>query len=118
MNIHKPLVSLLTVALVTTLVMAACGGGGPRQHSFTLRVENGKPEGGVKTFQVKQGDTVSFNIRSDTKGEVHLHGYDLEKEMVPGQTVTLSLTATATGRFKIEIEKVEVELGFLEVQPR
>ena len=38
--------------------------------------------------------------------------------MTPGETVAISFTANATGRFPIEIEGEEVELGYLEVQPR
>lgn len=111
------LVSLL-VALALPFLLAACGGGGPQEHSFNIQIQHGRPVGGTTIFRVKQDDTVTFRISSDTKGEVHLHGYDLEKDMVPGQTVTVLLTANATGRFLIEIEETEVEIGFLEVQPR
>ena len=111
------LVAVLVV-LSLPLMLAVCGGGGPREHSFDIQIQNGKPVGGTTTFRVKQNDTLTFNVSSDTAGELHLHGYDLEREMVPGQSVTLTLTANATGRFLIEIEETEVEIGFLEVQPR
>ena len=118
MKLLKPVPLLLGLALAVLLVAVACDGGGPQEHSFNIQTQDGNPVGGSTTFRVKQDDTVTFNITSDTEGEVHLHGYDLEKELVPGQSVTLTLTANATGRFLIEIEETEVELGFLEVQPR
>lgn len=108
----------LLVALAIPFLLAACGGGGPREHSFNIQIQDGKPVGGTSTFRVKQDDTVTFNISSDTAGEVHLHGYDLEAELTPGEKETLSFTANATGRFLIEVEDTEVEIGFLEVQPR
>ena len=109
---------LLTGLLLIALATAACGGGEAQEHTFTIKIQAGMPVDGVKTFQVKQNDTVTFNVSSDTEGEVHLHGYDLAVEMVPGKTVTLSFTADATGRFPFEIEDTAVEIGFLEVQPR
>lgn len=114
----KPVVALMALVLAVPLLIAACDGGGPQEHTFTIKIQNGQPVEGVKTFQVKQGDTVTFNISSDTEGEVHLHGYDVSTEMAPGGSVTLSLTANATGRFPMEIEDTKVEVGFLEVQPR
>ncbi len=109
--------ALAALALVLPLLLAACGGGGPKTHSFNVQIQGGKPVGGSATFRVKQGDTVTFNISSDTAGNAHLHGYDLETAMALGKTVTLSFTANATGRFQFEIEEGEVEIGFLEVQP-
>lgn len=106
------------VALALPLLLAACGGGGPREHTFNIKIADGKPVAGSTTFRVKQGDTVTFKISSNTTGEVHLHGYDLEAEMDPGKPVALSFTANATGRFPIEVEDTKVEIGFLEVQPR
>ncbi|MAG63522.1 hypothetical protein CMO84_08380, partial [Candidatus Woesearchaeota archaeon] len=83
-----------------------------------IEIKDGQPVGGESIFQVKRGDAVALNISSDAAGEVHVHGYDLEKEMSPGEMVTLSFAAEATGRFHIEIEETKVELGVLEVQPR
>ncbi|MBI4197536.1 MAG: hypothetical protein HY533_00310 [Chloroflexi bacterium] len=109
----------LLMLLGLTLLAGACGGGGgPQQHTFNILIKDGKPVDGSTTFRVKQDDTVTFNISSDTGGEAHLHGYDLVKEMAPGETVAISFTANVTGRFLIQIEETEVELGYLEVNPR
>jgi len=118
MKLVKLSTALIVVVLAVPILLAACGGGGPKEQTFTIRIEGGKPAGGSTTFRVKQGDTVVFSISSDTEGEVHLHGYDLEEEIAPGKTATLTFTANATGRFLIEVEETEAELGFLEVQPK
>ena len=117
---HNIRLALTGVALlILTVALAACGGGsGSQEHTFTIRIQDGAPAGGAATFRVRQDDMVTFSISSDTEGEVHLHGYDLENKMTPGETVIFSFTANATGRFLIEIEGKEVELGYLEVQPR
>jgi hypothetical protein len=54
--------------------------------------------------------------------QVHLHGYDIEKDVVPNVVTSFRLTATATGRFPIEIHSKEPlkqrPLAYLEVRPR
>jgi len=50
--------------------------------------------------------------------ELHLHGYDVEGEVGPGQKTTLRFEADLTGRFEIEDHATEQELGVLQVRPR
>jgi heme/copper-type cytochrome/quinol oxidase subunit 2 len=66
-------------------------------------------------ISVTEGDEVNLQITSDHPVEFHLHGYDLEQEVEPGE---LSFQATNTGRFAIEDHVTETELGSLLVQPR
>ena len=57
-------------------------------------------------------------LTSDEPVEVHLHGYDLEREIEPGETTTLSFKADLTRRFEIGDYESEEVLGVLLVQPR
>ena len=66
---------------------------------------------------VTEGDHVNLQITSDHPIELHLHGYDLEKEVAPGEPAELAFDATITGRFAIEDHNTETELGVLLVQP-
>ena len=50
--------------------------------------------------------------------ELHLHGYDVEQEVGPGQKANLRFRADLTGRFEIEDHESEKELGVLQVRPR
>ena len=61
---------------------------------------------------------MSLLLTSDELVEVHLHGYDLEREIEPGERTTLSFEADLTGRFEIEDHESEEVLGVLLVQPR
>jgi len=64
-----------------------------------------------------RNDTVTINIKSDTTGEVHLHGYDIPFDCVAGQTVSHTFTADKTGDFEIEWEETSTHLGHLVVTP-
>ena len=68
--------------------------------------------------EVGEGDRVKLLLTSDELVEVHLHGYDLEREIGPGVTTTLSFEADLTGRFEIKGHESEEVLGVLLVQPR
>lgn len=67
---------------------------------------------------VYEGDRVRFRITSDEPIEFHMHGYDLEEEVEPGEQTELQFDATLTGRFAIEDHDSDTELGVLLVQPR
>jgi siroheme synthase len=75
-----------------------------------------------RVIRVQQGDTVTLRWTSDQALTLHLHGYDVERRVVPGATATMSFTARATGRFPIEVHGSEgrraMTLGYLEVHPR
>ena len=67
---------------------------------------------------VTEGQEVTLQITSDHPIEFHVHGYDLEEEVQPGEAAELLFEATTTGRFPIEDHDTEAELGTLIVQPR
>jgi hypothetical protein len=92
------------------------GAEGPQRKVFEVSVEDGgmKPD----EIDVNEGDRVTLRLRSDAPLELHLHGYDLEAEVAPGEPADLSFEANLTGRFEIEDHDKEEALGVLLVQPR
>jgi FtsP/CotA-like multicopper oxidase with cupredoxin domain len=88
-----------------------------REETIVLAIEDGTMT--PDEIEVGEGDRVT--LRMTTSGaptEVHLHGYDLEKEVAPGEPATLSFEADLTGRFEIEDHETGEVLGVLLVQPR
>ena len=73
--------------------------------------------GSVKALTFKQGETVRFRVRNDKAEEVHVHGYDIKKELHPNQTATVSFKADITGIFEVELEGSATQLAELRVQP-
>ena len=94
---------LLFLAGIALVFAAACGGGEPEdvEVSVTIRDDRMSPE----TIQVKHNDSVTLKIDSDIPGAIHLHGYDIEREVVPGEVVDFEFTAEATGRYRIAFHK-------------
>ncbi|MBT3334120.1 MAG: hypothetical protein HOK21_12155 [Rhodospirillaceae bacterium] len=56
---------------------------------------------GKKVVRVTEGVTVTLHWTTDEKVELHLHGYDIEKTVKPGTTLTMTFKARATGRFPV-----------------
>jgi heme/copper-type cytochrome/quinol oxidase subunit 2 len=71
----------------------------------------------VTDLEAKEGDTVRFRVRSSQPDHVHVHGYDILKDVEPGKTTTMSFKATITGIFEIELEDSGTQIGELKVEP-
>ena len=84
---------------------------------ITVNVVKGIPQGGIQRPTVKRGDKVVLVIRTDSGEAVHLHGYNIEKEVVPGKAVRLPFTANIAGRFEVELHPTDALLAVIEVQP-
>ena len=130
---------LLAVGLIAIIAGAACSGGDPQELDIEVSIGHGvmNPE----TIEVIQGDMVTLKILANEGGEFHLHTYDIEMDIEAGSETDFFFVAEATGRFKItyhpqgesehneeekegeeehdqQDETREIEVGFLEVQPR
>src|SRR5262245_432832 len=71
----------------------------------------------VTELEYTEGETVRFRVRSSEPDEVHVHGYDLYTDVVPGETARMSFKADITGIFEIELENAGTEIGRLKVEP-
>jgi heme/copper-type cytochrome/quinol oxidase subunit 2 len=108
---------------------ATSGGGSQTQGtttaqptSFKLQIQGGKPAGGVQEFKVKKGDKVTIVVSADAHDVIHLHGYDIEKDIEPGKPATFKFTANIEGIFEIESHVAEAAgreplMGKLAVEP-
>jgi cytoskeletal protein RodZ len=83
----------------------------------TIIVKNGQPQGGIKTISYKKGDQVALKVQSDVADEVHVHGYDLKKDVAAGGSVRFAFEATIEGRFEVELENAGTQIANLEVTP-
>jgi Flp pilus assembly protein TadG len=80
-------------------------------------VVNGAPKGGIVRKSVDKGDRVVIVVTSNVADEVHLHGYDISRDVAAGGTVRIAFNATLPGRFEVELEDRGIQIGDLTVQP-
>ena len=83
--------------LLLTLLLAACGSDTePQTRIFDLDIADGSIDGEHRTLRVDHNDEVVLRITSDQEATFHLHGYNLEAPLMPGETAALAFTANAT----------------------
>jgi heme/copper-type cytochrome/quinol oxidase subunit 2 len=82
-----------------------------------VRVRDGKAVGGVQTITVKRGERARFRVTSDAAHEIHLHGFDVAKDVAAGGSVTFDVKANAAGVYEFEIEETGTQIGQVKVQP-
>jgi hypothetical protein len=99
-------------ATTTTTTTAA-----PQVTLLRITVRGGRPVGGIQRARTRKGQAVRVVVRSDIADHVHLHGYDVMRDVAPGRPAQLAIKATLTGKFEIELEERGLEIGELEVRP-
>jgi hypothetical protein len=135
----------VAIAIVAVVVLTVAGGDDDEQEATSSRAQptatatetaapgatetpeptpTPKPQpplvtpGKVTKLRFEQGETVRFRVRSDVADHVHVHGYDLMKDVAPGKTVTFSFPAEITGIFEIELEDRGEEIAQLRIDPK
>ncbi len=138
MSYTKRIASLL-LAIAAIAGLVACGGsddssssnssshasssgaggttGGSAEPAATIVVENGEPVGGVQELEYQAGEEVRFTVRSDVADEIHVHGYDLMKDVAAGGAVSFSFPADIEGIFEVELEGRKEQIAELRVNP-
>jgi hypothetical protein len=81
-----------------------------------ITVAEGKVEGGGRK-QVDKDEPVTLRVTSDVADEVHVHGYDISKDVPAGGTVRFSFPARIEGVFEVELEGRKQQLAELRVSP-
>ena len=73
---------------------------GPQERTFEVSIADG--EMSPEEISAREGGRVTIRIESDEPIELHVHGYDVEREVGPGEPGWLSFEANLTGRFESE----------------
>ena len=95
------------IAILAAIIIAQFPGevpalaqGAGTATSITIEIKKRKIVG-ARTIRVQQGDQVQLNWKADEKAKLHLHGYNIEANAVPGKPAFMKFTAKATGRFPV-----------------
>jgi hypothetical protein len=136
---HPKKALTLLFALLAVAGLAACGssesgtstnGGGAESArseetaksgampaGTTIVVKNGEPVGGVQRLEYNAGEQIEFTVDSDVADEIHVHGYDLMKDVPAGGSVSFSFPAEIEGIFEAELEGRKEQIAEIRVNP-
>ncbi|MGN6816365.1 MAG: hypothetical protein ACTHK3_09825 [Solirubrobacterales bacterium] len=125
MNTKTALIgAALVVVAVALLVVLSSGGSDESSTTDAGKVptivvnEEGHPVGGIQELVYRKGDRIHFKVKVPFEEEVHLHGYDVMKEVPQGGgTVTYNLPAEIEGVFEAELEGRKEQIIEMKVEP-
>jgi plastocyanin len=80
-----------------------------------VQVAGDQVTGDTGRVTVAAGTQVTLVITSDVADEAHLHGYDIEKELTPGEPAEMTFDATIPGVFEVELHEAGTVLLTLQV---
>ncbi len=108
---------------------ASTGGGAPTSAVSTedtsaaidgtlieATVAGGKVTVAEDRFEVAEGTYVVIRVTVDAEEPVHLHGYDIEADALPGKPAEIAFTADIPGVFEVELEDSGTLLFEIEVK--
>jgi heme/copper-type cytochrome/quinol oxidase subunit 2 len=89
----------------------------PPPAQVRIVVRDGQPVGGVRRVTVGKGRRVVLNVTSDVADHVHLHGYNVMRDVAPGMPARLAFRATIVGTVEVELEDRRLRLATITTQP-
>lgn len=120
-NAGRALAGVAVVVIAVVLLIVLKSGGSDTSATTkgvtTIVVKDGKPVGGVAQLTYNKGEQVRFEVDSDVSDEVHMHGYDIMKDVKAGGSVSFDFPATIEGVFEAELEGRKEQILELTVNP-
>jgi hypothetical protein len=88
-------------AMLLAAVLVGCWSVASAQATrrFDLELKAAEVAPQWRTLRVKQGDAVELRWTSDRPLRLHLHGYDIELRVRPGEPAVMAFKAAEAGRF-------------------
>ena len=80
-------------------------------------MRGGRVQGGIRRLSVRRGSTVTLIVNADVTDHVHLHGYDVMRDVAPAAPARLTFRATIAGRFEVELEDAGRQVAEVQVRP-
>ena len=87
----------------------------PAGQRIQVQVAGGQVTGDTGRVPVAAGEEVTLAVTSDAPDELHVHGYDLTAELVPGTPAELTFAATVPGVFEVELHDAGTVLLTIQV---
>lgn len=63
-----------------------------------------------RTVELAVGETMTLTVTSDHADQLHVHGFDIEKELPAGTPVSVELTGESPGVYEVETHHPELRL--------
>jgi hypothetical protein len=115
-------VAVIVIAIVLLVVLKNGSGSSEKSSNAsgktpTIVVKHGEPVGGIRDLTYNRGEQIRFKVESDVSDEVHVHGYNIMKDVKAGGSVSFDFPASIEGVFEAELEARGEQIIQLTVNP-
>lgn len=84
--------------------------GSPAQRTVAVTVTGSRVTPSPRTVDLGVGETMTLTVTSDHADQLHVHGFDIEKELPAGTPVSVELTGESPGVYEVETHHPELRL--------
>ena len=109
--------TVATTTTATTTPQPPPPPGPPPPARVAIVVRDGLPVGGLRRVTVARGRRVVLRVTSDVSDHVHLHGYNVMRDVGPGQPAQIAFRATIPGTVEAELEDSGVQIAAITAKP-
>jgi FtsP/CotA-like multicopper oxidase with cupredoxin domain len=110
------------IAVIAVVIILVAGGSGSSDTAGGVAAD--QPPGPILTqgktpeLTATQGDTIYLRVHANSDEIVHIHGYNIEKDVPAGKTISISFPAKINGIFEIEFHHSGATIAHLKVEPK
>jgi hypothetical protein len=95
---------------------SSVAGKSAKATDIVVSVKDGKVSPKTHRVKVAVGSSVRILVSSDVDDELHVHGYEIQREVSAGQSATMEFTADQAGVFEVGTQVSNLLLLQLQVQ--
>jgi hypothetical protein len=110
------LITVIALVAIAVPVAGTTAAAAVKPVVISITAVNGRPVGGIKRQTVKKGQTVRLVVRTNVGTAIHLHGYNIEKNVKKGVPTVIQFVAKVPGRFALELHPMDAQLAQLTVR--
>ena len=82
----------------------------PAQRTVAVTVTGSRVTPAPRTVELGVGETMTLTVTSDHADQLHVHGFDIEKDLPAGTAVSVELTGESPGVYEVETHHPELRL--------
>lgn len=121
-NAMRAVLGAAVIVIAVVLLVVLKNGGGKTTSNVSgevpvIVVKRGEPVGGIHDLTYNRGEQIRFKVESDVSDEVHVHGYNIMKDVKAGGSVSFDFPASIEGVFEAELEARGEQIIQLTVNP-
>ena len=109
-SVAAPTSTAPTSTAATSGSSSATSSEAPDGRTLSVRVKGRQVTPRPSTVDLAVGERLTLTVTADRDNVLHIHGFDVEKDLVAGRPLTVTLTGRQPGTYDVETHEPELRL--------